>query len=72
MGPVDPPDSHQVLICTARRHVMVVWWAALGLLVATWNPVRTRLTARTPADAWPDEPLPPDPADPYWDRWANG
>ena len=48
------------------------WWVALAAFITTWNRVRARLTARTPADAWPDEPLPPDPADPYWDRWANG
>jgi hypothetical protein len=50
---------------------LALWWAALLLLLGTWNRLRDRLTARTPADAWPDPPAPPDPADPYWDRW-NG
>lgn len=50
----------------------VVWGVALLALLSTWDRVRHRLTARTPADAWPDPPAPDDPADPYWDRWANG
>jgi hypothetical protein len=51
---------------------LAFWWAVLVALLVTWNRLRDRLTARSPADAWPDPPASPDPADPYWDRWANG
>lgn len=51
---------------------VAAWWVSVGLLVRYWNRLRDRLTARRPADAWPDPPAPADPADPYWHRWANG
>jgi hypothetical protein len=51
---------------------VVVWWVEVFLIVRYWNPLRDRLTARRPADAWPDPPAPPDPADPYFHRWARG
>jgi hypothetical protein len=51
---------------------VLAWWAAVLLLVRYWNRLRLRLTARRPADAWPDPPAPADPTDPYWERWANG
>lgn len=51
---------------------VVTWWVSVALLVRYWNRLRDRLTARRPADAWPDPPAPTDPADPYWHRWANG
>jgi hypothetical protein len=51
---------------------LVVWWVVAFLITRYWNRLRDRLTARRPADAWPDPPAPTDPTDPYWDRWANG
>ena len=58
--------------CQLMMVFVAMWWVSVILLVRYWNRLRDRLTARRPAEAWPDLPAPDDPTDPYWHRWANG